>query len=135
MAGQRTVNIPDIKKIIEEDSRNLSVKAYSGVLLLMDEISDQDPETGLVVSLDGGLTNFKTSNSNICSGVIVSVAEEYLTQYTGDYTPQIGDRIITNINKSIPLTLADKDGKTYYLINVREEDLLAKIETDTNLKV
>lgn len=134
MSNSRRVKLPDIEAIKTRIADSISVAAYSGVMVLSDEISDQDEETGLIVSLDGASTTFKTSNNNICSGVVVSVAEDFLTKYTGGVKPEIGDRVIANINKVTPLVLADKDGVTYKLLNIREEDILATIDPDTQLK-
>ena len=134
MSNNRCVKLPDIEAIKTKIADSISVAAYSGIMVLSDEISDQDEETGLIVSLDGASTVFKTSNNNICSGVVVSVAEDFLTKYTGGVKPEIGDRVIANINKVTPLVLADKDGVTYKLLNIREEDILATIDPDTQLK-
>ena len=135
MAGQRTVKIPDIEHITEVVTKHLPVVAYSGVLILRDVISDQDSETGLIVSLDSGNLSLKTSNRSICSGTVVSIAPDFMKQYIGDYDLHIGERVIANINNVIPINLANYDGTTYNLLMIREEDILAVIEPDVVLKV
>ena len=132
--NKREVKIPEVELIKTKIADSISVESYTGVLILRDQISDTDSETGLIVSLDAGRVSFKTSNSDICSGVVVSVSKDFMTKYTGVML-EIGDRVLANINKTIPINLADKDGITYNLLNIREEDILAIIDVDTNLKV
>lgn len=122
------------KSEAERINKELSLRAPYGILVLQDVIDDVDPESKLIISLESK-KSFKTSDNTALAGVVVYVAENFIDKYTGGVTPSIGDRILTISNKVIPIPFSDKNGETYQLLLIKEDDILAIIDNNTKLKV
>ena len=104
------------------------VPAY-GVIIYPDELNQIDEKSKLFVSFDSNVRPTAGCFRGV-SGVVVAIAEEFKTEFTGGVLPKIGDRILTNSNKTSVIS----DNKINLLV-VREPDILALIPPDVKISL
>ena len=117
-------------KVDTSTSNECKFKPTFGVIIRPDIVCNEDDTTHLVVDLN--LKNaYTTHNSNGITGVVVGVSDSFKPEHVGGYTPSIGDRILTIINKTYPIR--DTDNKK--LLVVREPDILAVLPPDAKISL
>lgn len=117
-----------MKLLIDKDKLkkfNCPVRPAYGVLLLRDKIDD-GTEGGIITDIRSDKDRFKTYNNTCISGVVVEVADNFVSQACGGYSPKVGDRILTTVSASAPINFYGE----YDLLLVRESEILATVSPD-----
>ena len=120
------VKTPNIKSL---KTYKCGLKPFYGILIKPDEFETVDKASNLVVSFES-LNKPSAGTFRGLSGVIVAIADDFRSDFIGGEVIKVGDRILTNSNKTA--IVYDKDIR---LLQLREPDILAKIDNNIEIKL